>query len=731
MDAGATNASLDRLADLAGIEPEYWDIWGQRHSIGPRAKRRLLAALIGLPPDGDDAAIAGALDAMVEADWQRPLPAVVIARLGEAIPLRLVLPGGGTGTIAAVITEQSGKVHEVVLTLNDDAAPERRRVGGREMVRYALTISLPLPVGYHRIALDLGPAATARLFVAPKQCYLPAELTGDGKVWGLSTQLYSLRRDGDWGVGDYTALGELIAVAEQLGAALVGVNPLHALFLDAPEKASPYSPSSRLYLNALYLDVEAVPEYAGCAAAIDAAARAKADIAKAKSATHVDYAKVAEIKVSVLGKVFDAFRSDRAPDAKRRRAAFACFCAEGGESLRRFALFTALSERFAGQPWQEWPQGYRHPDTPEVAAFANDNAERIDFYRFLEWLGEEQLAAVQAKAEALGLPIGLYRDLAVGCAREGSDAWGAQDVICMQVKVGCPPDPFNMLGQDWQVPPLHPLALRDAGYEPFIRLLRANMRNTGALRIDHVMGLLHLFWIPAEDDPRGGAYVQYPFEDLMAILAIESHRNHCLVVGEDLGTVPEGFREQMTAANILSYRLFYFEKAEDRFKTPEEFPDLALACVTTHDLATLKGFWSGADIALKESLKLYPSADAMEAEKAARVHDRWLMLTALQAMGLLPPDRDPNNVDGKAMDGALVAALHAYLAQSPAKILLVQVDDLMLEDEQINLPGTVDERPNWRRKLAKPVSALPKLAAMRALAPALKGRRFRSARPSA
>jgi 4-alpha-glucanotransferase len=318
------------------------------------------------------------------------------------------------------------------------------------------------------------------------------------------------------------------------------------------------------------------------------------------------------------------------------------------------------------------------------------------------------------------MAVGLYVDLAVGAAREGADAWGNPEVIVQQAKVGCPPDPFNMLGQDWAIPPLHPHLLRERAYQPFIAMLRANMRHAGALRIDHVMGLMHLFWIPADGTPAHGAYVQYPFEDLLALVALESQRAQCLVVGEDLGTVPDGFRERMAEANILSYRVLYFERAGDRYKRPGEYPALALACVSTHDLATLWGYWQGADIHLKQSLDQYPSAKAVEVEKGARVHDRYLLLKALAAEGLLPAGRDPDNVDGLPMDSRLAAALHTYLARSPAQILLVQIDDLMEEEEQINLPGTDTERPNWRRKLSKPVDVLPGMATTRTLEPALR-----------
>jgi 4-alpha-glucanotransferase len=713
---------LDRLVDLAGIEPEYWDIWGNHHPVSADGKRRILAAL-GLPAESNTA-IGKSLQKLEAEQWRRPLPPVVVIREGQPIAVPLVLPAAGAAPPVLRVTAEEGATHDIAVSLAELRPEARGLVDGAEYHRFTVPLGLALPTGYHEVRLAGSDQPASRLIVAPASCYLPAALSGDNRVWGLSTQLYALRRAGNWGIGDFTDLNELIDAAGRLGAAVVGVNPLHALFLDHPAKASPYSPASRLFLNPLYIDVEAVPEFADCREVQTAMPNWASEITTCWSSPWVDYERVASLKLQALSMLYGRFAQDaRGRGAKSARAqAFKRFCAEGGEPLKRFALFQALAEYFRGEAWQDWPEAYRHPDSPTVQAFADRNAARVDFFRYLQWLCDEQLAAAAARSKAAGLAVGLYRDLAVGGARESADAWSDQDLLVQTAKVGCPPDPFNMLGQDWQIPPIHPLVLRERAYAPFVELVRANMRHAGALRIDHVMALLHLFWIPGDGTPAGGAYVKYPFEDLLGVLALESHRNQCVVVGEDLGTVPDGFRERMVTENILSYRVLYFEKGDDRYKAPQEFPESALACVTTHDLATLWGYWRGADLALKKQLALYPTPAAAEEEYAARVHDRYLLLKALQAENLLPRGRDPNNVDGAAMDAALAAALHAYLARSPSKILLVQLDDLTEEMEQINLPGTIDERPNWRRKLSKPVDALPTLPTMRALKPGLAGR---------
>lgn len=708
-------AALDRLAELAGIEKEYWDIWANHHLIGPDAKRRILAAL-GFASHDDDALTRG-INACDSEAWHAPLPPVVVLREGEPGVVPLTLAACAVPAKATVIVlEESGAYHEFPFHFADAAVVETRRIDGREVRRYHLALPFALPAGYHGLRLDTFDGGAARLIVAPPACYLPPGLAAGGKRWGVSAQLYALKRTGDGGIGDFTALAELIDVAHGLGAAMVGLNPLHALSLQHPEDASPYSPSSRLFLNPLYIDVTAIAEFARCTAAKALFESQRERLAALAAAPYVDYTGVAACKLAVLEALYADFAARKGAAAAARRQAFERFCTQHGDRLDRFALFEALSEHCAGAPWQHWPEPLRRPDSAEVGAFAAANAARIGFFKYLQWQADEQLAAAQARARAAGMSIGLYRDLAVGCARESGDAWGDQETIVQDAKIGCPPDPFNFLGQDWGVPPLHPQRLRQAAYEPFIAIIRANMRHAGALRIDHVMGLLHLFWIPADGKPAEGAYVAYPFEDLLAILALESHRNQCLVVGEDLGTVPMGFRERMAAANVLSYRVLYFEKDGDRFKRPGEYPAGALACVTTHDLATVDGFWQGADIDLKHRLQLYPSAEAEAGERAQRARDRRLLLDTLAGEGLLPADASDQ---AEPITPALAAALHRYLARSPASLLLVQVDDLSGEVEQINVPGTVDERPNWRRRLSLAVDQLAAAPVLRAMAPQL------------
>jgi 4-alpha-glucanotransferase len=729
-------SDLDGLAQAAGIEGDYWDIWGNHHQIGALAKRRILKAL-GIPAEDDDA-VAASRHCLDTDDWRRPLPPVMVVRDNADIAVPVTLDSGDMAPLTLVVTEENGRRFQVDIRPETLTPVAEKTVDGRPLTRYAVPLPEGLAHGYHTVRLGNDDAPgnnggsdaangggdegrTMRLIVAPQTCYLPDRLDAGGTAWGLSTQLYTLRHDNDWGIGDFTDLMDLIDVGADFRASVIGLNPLHALFPRDPERASPYQPSSRLFLNPLYISIETIPEYAGCRAAVRATAAAEEQLARLRAADDVNYTDVTRLKLQVLDVLFRAVDAGGVMSADRQ-AAFQRFCDAGGTALKRFAIFEALSEKYPGTPWPSWPEPLRRPDTPEVDAFSRERAHRVRFFMFLQWLADEQMAACQDYALDRGLSVGLYRDLAVGCALDGADAWIDPEVVVDAAKVGCPPDPFNMLGQDWEVPPLHPHAMRRQGYEPFARLLRANMRHAGALRIDHAMGLMHLFWMPADGVPADGAYVAYPFEDLLGVLALESQRLRCLIVGEDLGTVPDGFRERMADMNILSYRVLYFEKDGDRFKRPDEYPRLALACVTTHDLATLNGFWQGSDIDLRQRLDLYPSGDAEAGERSGRATDRQTLLGALVEHDLLSDEDARSSGSPADMNPVLSAALHGYLARSPASLLLVQVDDLTEETDQVNLPGTVDERPNWRRRLGMTVGDIRQSPVIKALQPLLQQR---------
>jgi (1->4)-alpha-D-glucan 1-alpha-D-glucosylmutase len=701
------SAALQHLSELVGILPDYHDIWGKRHETSDAARRALLGAM-GIAC-ADEAEIAAAVRAWQEAPWRGRVPPVLVAPAGAPITLTLHLPERAAGEVATWrLAQEDGHQMHGQFTPASLEAGEVRELDGEPWHQYRLYLPPIHDPGYHRLELDLaGETRSLPLIVHPTRCHQPDCLTEGRRSWGLSVQLYGVRSQRNWGMGDFTDLTQLLDWAAQSGAACIGVNPLHALYPHNPQHISPYSPSSRQFLNTLYLDVEAIPEFADCAQAQKLVAEPafQKKLQALRNAELVDYLGVAEAKGRILPLLHHRFRTAHLAHDTARAQAFRAYQTEAGDDLRRFALYQALQAHLHAHDgnlwgWPVWPDAWRDPQSPTVQAFAVEHQERIEYFEYLQWLAEDQLAQLRAKAEQLGLGIGLYQDLAVGVDKGGAETWAHHELFALEARTGCPPDDFNPRGQDWGLPPWIPHRLREAGYAPFIAALRANMRHAGALRLDHVMGLMRLYWVPPGMQGDEGAYLRYPFADLLGILALESQRNQCLVIGEDLGTVPDEVRHALHDYGVLSYRLFYFEREHDgAFRAPGNFPAQALIAASTHDLATLKGFWLGKDIALREQLQLYPSEQLRQAQIAGRQADRWRLLQALEREGLLPAGVTANPDTVPELTPELIQAIHHYLARSPAQLFIVQAEDMLGELEQANLPGTVDEHPNWRRKL--------------------------------
>ena len=726
---------LETLAEQVGIEPGYHDIWGTYRVPSDDTKRRILAAL-GLAAD-DDAACRESLDRLAAADRPAPLPPTqVVAHEAQpgAVALRLP-PGSADPVIAWRLRLEDGAVREGRVAASALAPADAGGAGDGAGRRLPLPAGLPM--GYHDLTVaigDGGAPASCRVIVAPDRCWTPEDTApGAPRMWGVSCQLYALRGGEDWGIGTFSDLAELAAHAAAAGADGVGLNPLHALFPADPAQISPYSPASRLFLNVLYIDPRAVPEFADCAeaAALLADQPARAALAAAPNGATVDYPRVAGVVLPLLACLYRHFRSrhlDAAGNARTSRgAAFLAFRKAGGDVLRDFAVFHALQARFVdaagneaegegaggGFAWHGWPAAFRRPDAPAVRAFADAEAADVDFHIYLQWLADGQLAAAADRARAAGMRVGLYRDLAVGIGADSASAWVDRGAFVPGISVGAPPDLLNHLGQSWGILPLNPLALADQGYAPIIRALRANMAHAGALRIDHVMGLMHLFWVPVGAPATEGAYVRYPFADLLRIVALESRRNRCIVIGEDLGTVPDGFRPTMAAAGILSYSVFQFERVGDRlFRRASDYPEGALVTAGTHDMPTLASFWSGDDLALRRRLKLYPDRAMQDRDVAERGGDRQRLLAALLDAGLIDPRAAPSAATdatddaGPAIDEALLVALHRFLARTPCRMMMVQIEDAVGQTAQQNLPGTTHEHRNWQRRLDRPLSQI-------------------------
>jgi (1->4)-alpha-D-glucan 1-alpha-D-glucosylmutase len=697
------HAELLQLCQRHGIAPEYHDIWGKRRVVPGHGLRALLRAMD--VEAGDRAQVRASLAAEDAAQaalaLRSPLPPVAVF-WQDAGPWLLALQAANReGKLLWELVEEGGAHHAGTVHDFHVALPAR------------------LPLGYHRLDLRLEAAVgEARLLsstlivIAPRRCYLPPRLQEGQRVWGPAVQLYALRSARNWGIGDFTDLAAVVRSCGAQGAALVGLNPLHALYPHNPGHASPYSPSSRRFLNVLYIDVEAVAEFLLCA---EARARVYAPefqdrLRALRAADLVDYVGVAAAKLPVLELLYAQFRAGcTAEPAGPRAREFRAYQSAGGLALRQHALFEAMQEHFHAQDagvwgWPQWSWAHRDPNSAEVGTFLREHADRVEYYEYLQWQAEAQLAGVGRASLEAGLAVGIYQDLAVSVDRGGAESWAAQDLYAQSASAGCPPDDFNLRGQDWGLLPLLPDRLRARAYAPFIAVLRANMRHAGALRIDHVMGLARLFWVPRGDLPEAGSYVSYPFDHLLAILTLESERNRCMVIGEDLGTVPDEVRHAMDRSGMLSYRVLIFSRRHDgEFFAPADFPLDALVTSTTHDLATLVGYWEGRDIELRQSLDLYPSEAVRLQQVEERKRDCGRLLAALRRESLLPPEMGPDPQWPVPMTQNLAMAVQEYLARSRSRVLVVQLEDIFGARDQVNLPGTVDQYANWRRKLPVPL----------------------------
>jgi 4-alpha-glucanotransferase len=526
-----------------------------------------------------------------------------------------------------------------------------------------------LPLGYHDLRDDRG---TTRLIVVPPRCHLPDRL----RIWGWAVQLYAARSRASWGIGDLADLGRLARWSRTLGAGLILLNPLAAVTATLPQESSPYTPSSRRFRNPLYLRIEDVPGASGAGA--DLAALAESGRALNRD-RHIDRDRVFALKMAALERLWRRF--DGAAELDRFRAT----CA----GLREFAIFCALQEHHGGG-WQTWPDEHRRPDSAGVRAFADAHAERVAFHEWLQWLLDRQLAAA-----ADG--IRLMQDLPIGVNPDGADAWVWQDILAARTSVGAPPDRYIVNGQDWGLPPFAPHRLAAARYEPFVQTVRAALRHAGGLRIDHVMGLFRLFWIPQGLAPADGAFVRYPSDDLLGIIALESVRAQAFVVGEDLGTVEDGVREKLADQAILSYKVVWFEP-----DPPSRYPERALAAVTTHDLPTIRGLWTGTDVHRQRALGLAPNEPGL-----AEMRER------LKAM---------IEVDDGAPLEKVVEATHRRLAEAPCAVVTATLDDALLVEERPNMPGTVVPS-NWSLALPKPLEDLEADPVAGAVARSLEGAR--------
>jgi len=669
--------ALAELAERYGVSREYWDWQGHRRPVQVSTVQAVLAAL-----DVDtttDESVRSALTALDDAPWQRLLPAVTVGRAGHPVDVLAHVPHGEELTVE--LATESGAVVPAV-QIDHQVAP--RRILGTTIGEARFVLPDDLPPGYHTLHARSGSTnATGTVVLAPDRLDLPPQLSA--QVWGLMTQLYSVRSRKSWGIGDFGDLAGLAGWGGDLGAEFLLVNPLHAAEPVPPVEDSPYLPTSRRYLNPLYLRVTDVPELA----ALDATDRAQ--VAALAAGPFDDAAGLLDRQASYAAKLAALDLLHAAPRSAARERELLEFCHREGPELRQFGVWSALAEHLAGQVW---PAQLLDPTSPEVAALVEKLSDRVDFFVWLQWLADQQLAAAQAHALDSGMSIGLVTDLAVGVHPAGAEVWTLGPALARGLSVGAPPDAFNQLGQNWSQPPWRPDVLADLGYAPYRAVLRAALRHAGGLRIDHVMGLFRLWCIPEGASPAEGAYLRYDHEAMVSILLLEAQRAGAFVVGEDLGVVEPFVRDYLADRGVLGTSILWFETDDGRPRPPETWRELCLASVTTHDLPPTAGYLAGEHVRLRDTLDLLTRS--LEEELAVAEQERETFLADLRGRGLIGDD---------ASEEDTVAALHELLTRSPSRLLGVAVSDLVGDRRTQNQPGTHREYPNWRVPLSGPDGA--------------------------
>jgi len=720
-DAGKSARREELLAELAalcGIEPSYYDLSGRLQVTGSATQEALLTAM------GCQCRSLEELEeevtrrrgwpwtALVEpvlALYQEDLPAtwsLYLPLQGEVLPADLDL--------AWTLTDEAGSCWQEEQVRNPLVPDESRWLDGTGYGRIALPLPPELQPGTYRLAVDVEAGASHRrgemlLIIAPRRVYLP-EVLRQRRLWGLNLQLYALASQRNWGMGDCADLQVLVEGAGRWRADIIGLNPLHHLGPYLEDSISPYYPTSRCFLEPLYLALEQVPELTHSPEAQDllASREVQAELAGLRQGRQVNYPQVAQLKQRFIPLLWAAFVKQHGwPEAPQtpRGEEFAAFLRKQGEPLWSFATFLALADHWRQRghtyrQWQDWPAAYHEPHSPAVRTFQEEHQREIFEHAYTQWLLQTQLAATQRLAQQQGLAVGLYLDLAVGVNPGGFDTWRHQELFAREVDIGAPPDDFSPLGQNWHLVPLVPQAWRAQGYRYFFDVLRHNCLPGGALRLDHVMGLFRLYWIPRGADAAQGAYVRYPAEELLKILALISVRQQTAVVGEDLGTVEPKVRERLAAMGVFSTRLFYFERQDDgAWRPPDQYPEAALAATTTHDLPTLAGFWQGRDIQVRRDLHLLPDAETANRSLAQRQQSKTAILTLLSQNGEFTADAIPALAAQAELPPAVKWGIIAHLAATPCRLILLNLEDIFGWLEQQNLPGTKDEYPNWRLKL--------------------------------
>jgi 4-alpha-glucanotransferase len=712
MDSNQTSQdTIWQLGRHYGIEPFYHDGLGVERQVGVRQLQQVLVSM-GVKGFSREE-LDEALSEISSRKWTQVIDAVVVTYFSESrFTLPLSLPLGEVRleqvSLNVRVTDEKGICRPFLISGLSGTVSAEQTVRGIKYVQVDFPFPGKLPLGYFRLSVHatIHPGRTVEgnsfLIVAPRKCYLPSS---PRRAWGISLQLYGIRSKKNWGIGDFRDLGDIMRVAGvRWGVATIGVNPLH---IPAAGLSSPYSPTSRLFWNPIYLNVEDIAEWRS-----SKVIRRKTNSPKFQQTLkqlrdnpHVDYETVGRVKWEIFEELFQVFTRQhlRKKPATSRGKAFARFVSHHDIHLTKFCTFQALTEYIGTWAWQSWPKEFQHPQSKDIDEFRRTHATRIQFYQYVQWLCELQLQKLDQLAKKYSLPLRLYHDLPVGIHPDGADAWMFQDQIASGVRVGAPPDSFNLMGQNWGLAVPNPVRLREEGYQFLRETLQQNMRHGGVLRIDHALGLFRMFWIPEGGTGKDGVYVRTRVDEILAVLALESVRRKVMVVGEDLGTVTPAIRQKLDAAGLLSYRLLLFEREEGGvFKQPDDYPEQALVAVTTHDLPTLKGFWMGRDITIKKNAELYPRQEDSDVDWRLRTEDRQRLWEALRREELVPVETGIS----VNFSETLLQAVYRFLARTPSRLLIVQLEDLLAELDTPNLPGVPESvYPSWRVRIGRELEA--------------------------
>lgn len=691
---------IKQLAALVGLQDSYVHAQGHTEVISLDKQQAILQAM-GYDLTSNDA-IQEKISQLNEQPWLEVIAPVTVCQQGGLLRIRLQqLQQNAVSDWQWQINTEEQQQFSGNLSITAKDINERRQTRQGEVLAADLILDVSLPLGYHQLTLsNTHQQYVQQLIITPQRCFQLHDKAVLHKTFGPAIQLYAVKSARNWGIGDFADLQQMVAPLAEQGVDFIGLNPLHALYPELPQDCSPYSPNSRLWLNTEYVALEHTAEYPQCSAAqqLVNSESFQQRLQHLREQTYVDYIGVAAAKKAVATLLFQQFKQQHLAKNTARAALFQQFVTEGGDSLRQLTIYQVLQGQLFQQDWnmaawQNFPSQLRDPHSSAVAEFASANSDAINQQLYLQWQAQLQLAEVKRLCQLHGMAIGLYCDVAVGTSRSSAESWGAPEDYLLDLSVGAPADIMAPKGQNWGLLAYNPQTLRQKAYQPFIDLLQANMRYAGALRLDHVMALLRLWCCPIGADATAGAYIRFPAADLFAILALESQRNSCVVIGEDLGTVPVEISHLLAQYQVLSYRVFMLEQKPGSYDyAAQTYPELALATVTTHDMPTLVGYWQQGDLELRHELDLFPNAQVADSLYQLRADEKQLMSQRLQLH------------EGDYQQ--LIRASHLFTAQQPARLFAFQLEDLLLMTTPVNIPGTSNEYPNWRRRLNENIDSI-------------------------